>query len=105
MTLLESIVALVILGLAATGFLELFQRVSVATRDTAAWSHAVRVAELTMERAVISPQVLGDTLDGVRRRVELRPWGTTGLREITVSVEVPPPGRATVTLHRLVATP
>jgi len=103
MTLLESIVALVILGLAATGFLELFQRASVATRDTAAWSHAVRVAEFTMERAVLSPQVLADTLNGVRRQVELRPWGTTGLREIIVSIEVPPPGRALVTLHRLVA--
>ena len=48
MTLLESIVALVILGLAAVGFLELFQRASVATRDTANWSRAVAVAELSM---------------------------------------------------------
>jgi len=103
MTLLESIVALVIFGLAATGFLELFQRTSVATRDTAAWSHAVRVAEFTMERAVLSPQVFADTLNGVRRQVELRPWGNAGLREIIVSIEVPPPGRALVTLHRLVA--
>lgn len=102
MTLLESIVALVILGLAATGFLELFQRASVATRDTAAWSQAVRVAEYTMERAVLDPQAVRDTLDGFARRVVLQPWGTTGLREVTVSVELPPPGRAMVTVHRLV---
>jgi hypothetical protein len=105
MTLLESIVALVILGLAATGFLELFQRASVATRNTADWSHAVHVAEYTMERAVLAPQPLRDTVSGMRRTVELRPWGSTRLREITVAVELPPPGTATVTLHRLVPAP
>lgn len=104
MTLLEALVALVILGLAAVGFLELFQRASVATRDTAAWSHAVRVAELTMERAVLTPAPLRDTLHGVHRRVELRPWGR-GLHELVISVTVPPPAGATVTLHRLVAAP
>ena len=105
MTLLESIVALVILGLAATGFLELFQRASVAARNTADWSHAVGVAEYTMEQAVLVPQPLRDTVSGVRRTVELRPWGPSGLREIIVAVELPPPGNATVTLHRLVAAP
>lgn len=102
MTLLESLVALVILGLAAVGFLELFQRASVATRDTAAWSHAVRVAELTMEHAVLVPAPLRDSLGGLQRRVELRPWGQ-GLREVVVSVDVAPPSGATVTLHRLVS--
>lgn len=101
MTLLESLVALVILGLAAVGFLELFQRASLATRDTAAWSHAVRVAELTMERAVLMPAPVRDTIGGLPRRVELRPWGA-GLQELVVSVEVPPPAGATVRLHRLV---
>ncbi len=105
MTLLESIVALVILGLAATGFLELFQRASVAARNTADWSHAVRVAEYTMEHAVLAPLPVRDTVSGVRRTVELRPWGSSTLREITVVVELPPPGTATVTLHRLVAAP
>ncbi len=101
MTLLESIVALVILGLAAVGFLELFQRVSVSTRDTASWSHAVAVAELTMERAVLSADASTDSIGGMRRRVELRPW-KHGLREIVVTVEVPPPLGASVVLHRLV---
>jgi type II secretory pathway pseudopilin PulG len=102
MTLLESIVALVILGLAAVGFLELFQRASVATRDAASWSRAVAVAELTMERAVLRTAASGDTVDGTGRRVELRPW-TGGLREIIVTVDVPPPVGARVVLHRLVA--
>jgi Tfp pilus assembly protein PilV len=104
MTLLESIVALVILGLAAVGFLELFQRASVATRDTAAWSSAVAVAELSMERAVLSPVSATDSVHGMRRQVEIRPW-KAGLREIIVTVDVPPPAGASVVLHRLVAAP
>jgi type II secretory pathway pseudopilin PulG len=102
MTLLESIVALVILGLAAVGFLELFQRASVATRDTSAWSRAVAAAEVSMERAVLSPASASDSVDGMRRRVEVRPWAA-GVREITVTVDVAPPAGASVVLHRLVA--
>lgn len=102
MTLLESIVALVILGLAAVGFLELFQRVSVATRDTASWSRAVAVAELTMEQAVLTAAASTDSTGGLRRRVDIRPW-KHGLREIVVTVDVPPPAGASVVLHRLVS--
>lgn len=105
MTLLESIVALVILGLAAVGCLELFQRASVATRDTATWSRAVAAAELTMERAVITTAASLDTVDGRACRVDVRPWAN-GLREIVVSVDVEPSsGAARVVLHRLVAAP
>ena len=105
MTLLESIVALVILGLAAVGCLELFQRASVATRDAATWSRAVAVAELTMERAVITTAASLDTVDGRACRVDVRPW-TNGLREIVVSVDVEPSSAAArVVLHRLVAAP
>jgi type II secretory pathway pseudopilin PulG len=102
MTLLESIVALVILGLAAVGFLEVFQQASVATRDTAGWSRAVAVAELTMEQAVLRVEASQDTVDGIGRRVEIRPWAA-GLRDVIVTVEVPPPAGARVVLHRLVA--
>ncbi len=104
MTLLESIVALVILGLAAVGFLELFQRATVATRDTAAWSRAVAVAELSMERAVLRAESSRDTVSGLARRIEVRPWAN-GLREIVVTVDVPPPAGASVVLHRLVTAP
>jgi type II secretory pathway pseudopilin PulG len=104
MTLLESIVALVILGLAAVGFLELFQRASVATRDTSGWSRAVAAAEVSMERAVLLPANVRDSIDGLRRRVDVRPWGA-GVREIVVTVDVPPPAGASVVLRRLVSTP
>lgn len=104
MTLLESIVALVILGLAAVGFLELFQRASAATLESARWSHAVSVAELTMERSILAPQALQDTLDGVERRVVITPW-RNGVREIVVSIAVPPSAGAGVVLHRLVSAP
>lgn len=102
MTLLESLVALVILGLAAVGFLELFQRASVATRDTASWSRAVSVAELAMERAVLHPVASSDTSHGLRQQVSIAAW-QHGLRQITVTVDVPPPAGAHVVLHRLVA--
>lgn len=102
MTLLESIVALVILGLAAVGFLELFQRASVATRDTAAWARAVAVAEVAMERAVVTGIASPDSVDGLLPRVAIAPW-QRGLRQITVTVDVPPPAGASVVLHRLVA--
>ena len=101
MTLLESIVALVILGLTAVGFLELFERATVATRDTVAWSRAVAVAEQTMERAVVKPTAYGDSVDGLRRQVQLRPW-RDGLRELIVTVDGAPSGGVHVVLHRLV---
>lgn len=102
MTLLETVVALVVLGLSAVGFLELFQRVSTSARDTVAWTQAVAVAEATMERAIVGePLAARDTLGGLRRAVQVRPW-RGGVQEITVSVELPPPGTATVTVRRLV---
>jgi type II secretory pathway pseudopilin PulG len=104
MTLLESLVALVILGLAATGFLELFQQASAATGDTAAWARAVAAAEVTMERAVVTGVAPRDSVDGMLPRVSIVPW-QRGLRQITVTVDVPPPAGASVVLERLVAAP
>lgn len=100
MTLLETLVALVVLGLAATGFLELFQRASTATVDRAAWQRAVAVAETTMESALAGDRIASDTLDGLRRRLEVRPYGG-GLREVVVTVTLPGAGGARVELHRL----
>ncbi len=102
MTLLETIVAMVVLGLAAVGFLELFQRVSATTRDTVAWTHAVQVAEERMERAVVGETLAGvDTVDGMRTVVRVTPW-RAGIREIEVQVTLPAPGAAQVELRRLV---
>jgi type II secretory pathway pseudopilin PulG len=104
MTLLESLVALVILGLSAVGFLELFQRITVTTRDTAAWTRAVAVAEWSMERAVLGTPALSDTVDGLPRRVVVQPWRGR-VREVVVTVELPAPQGARVELRRLVSAP
>lgn len=102
MTLLETLVALVILGLAAVGFLDLFQQVTRHTRDTVMWTHAVQVAEATMEQAILDDRAaFTDTLAGFRRRVDVTPW-RDGMRDIVVQVALPAPGTARIELHRLV---
>jgi hypothetical protein len=52
----------------------------------------------------LSPVSATDSVHGMRRQVEIRPW-KAGLREIIVTVDVPPPAGASVVLHRLVAAP
>lgn len=104
MTLLETIVAMVVLGLAAVGFLELFQRVSTISRHTVEWTHATQVAEERMERAIVGePLAAVDTVDGLRTVVAVRPW-RAGIREVAVRVELPAPGAAQVEIRRLVMT-
>ncbi|MCU0627099.1 MAG: type II secretion system GspH family protein [Gemmatimonadaceae bacterium] len=100
MTLLESLIALVILALAATGFLELFQRAAAASHDRIAWQHAVAIAESTMERALVDGEVPADSA-GWRRRVERRP-AEDGLQELVVRVERANASALRVELHRLV---
>jgi hypothetical protein len=102
MTLLESIIATVILGLAAVGFLELFQRATVATRDNGGWARAVAAAESGMEAALLVPAAREDTVAGLRRRVALQPGPVPGTREILVTVDAPAPFGAHVELRRLV---
>lgn len=100
MTLLEAMVALVVLGLSAVGFLDLFQQVATRTARTAGRAEVLAVAEATMERALLDRR--GDAaLDsaGLARRVEWRAH-PTGMRELVVTVEGQAGGR--VTLHRLV---
>lgn len=102
MTLLESLIALVVLGLSAVGFLDLFQEVSARTAATASRAQVVAVAEATMEHALAEPSGAVPTYPdsaGLRRRVELRAHAT-GLRELVVTVERDGGGR--VSLHRLV---
>jgi type II secretory pathway pseudopilin PulG len=102
MTLLESIVALVVFGLAAIGFLELFQRVQASAVDAVAWTRAVDVAEATLERAALGEALVADdTLAGLRRRVRIVPYAAR-LRRVTVTVELPAPQRGEFELHRLV---
>jgi Tfp pilus assembly protein PilV len=105
MTLLEAMVALIILGLSATGLLALLQQASGRAADTAAWARVVAEADATMERAVLAPAAaLADTglLRGVHRQVVLRD-AEHGLREIVVVVRDTAPQGPSLTLHRLVA--
>jgi Tfp pilus assembly protein PilV len=86
-TLLEALVALVILGVSATAFLGLFQRASHSARDAAEWTRTVAYAESGMEAIALGTAPV-DTLAGFARSVALRPW-RTGLREVAVTVTSP----------------
>jgi type II secretory pathway pseudopilin PulG len=109
MTLLEALVALVILGLSAVGFLEAFQGTSRATRDAETWVQAVGYAEAAMERTKLGGGAAGapfpDALPpGFARRVDVRPWpGAAGVAEVTVTIALP--GGGAFVLHRLVRSP
>jgi type II secretory pathway pseudopilin PulG len=105
MTLLEALVALVILGLSATGLLSLFQQVSVRAADSTAWTRVVAEADAAMEHAVLAPAgALADSgrVRGVFRSVEWRS-AADGLREVVVTVRDTTPNGPSLTLHRLVA--
>ena len=90
MTLLETMVALVILGLAAVGFLELFQGGARSTRDAEAWTRAVAFAESGMEAALIGGDVRREAegqshFRDLSRRIDATPW-RSGVEEIRVTV-------------------
>ena len=108
MTLLESIIALVILGLAAIGVLDLLGGASRTTREGEVWARAVAYAEAGVEAAKLgSPgraALRGDEAVGAgfTRRIDVRPWGAR-LSDVTVTVTLPAGGRFVV--HRLVPTP
>jgi len=97
LTLLEVMVALVVLSLVALGYLQLFQgshRLVTAARE---WSQAVVYAEDASELARLSgPSLLGTPAEslpgGFRREITSRPW-QPGLRLVTVTVFLPAGGR------------
>lgn len=109
MTLLESLVALVILGLASAGFLQLFQGSSRSTRDAEAWVKAVGYAEASMEQTKLGTRggerSLVDSLPpGFALDTDVQPWlGARGLEQITVTVALPDGGA--FVLRRLVRVP
>jgi len=91
LTLLEVMVALVILGLVGAGFLQAFAgalRVTAQTRD---WAQALVYAELGQERLKIGDsesQGDGQLGGGFTRRTEVRAW-RPGIDRATVTVELP----------------
>jgi type II secretory pathway pseudopilin PulG len=94
-SLLETLVALVILGLAGVGFLEAFQATSRSATDAEEWVEAVAAAEAAMEQTKLG---LAPT-EGPR--VDVRPWpGAAGVELVTVTVALPDGGA--FVLRRLV---
>jgi prepilin-type N-terminal cleavage/methylation domain-containing protein len=107
LTLLEVMVALVILGIVATGFLETFARALRSTAEARRWVRALVYAEAGQEmvkiegpaRAAASQRDLGG---GFSRRIAMRPW-RAGIDRVTVTVTLPDGARFEV--QRLVPAP
>jgi type II secretory pathway pseudopilin PulG len=105
MTLLEALVALVILGASAAGFLGVFQNGARSVQSASAWNRASAAAEAALEESVRAakegtvPNLAPDAVAGVETRVDTRPWSGT-VDDVIVRVSLPD-GRA-MTVHRLV---
>lgn len=107
LTLLEVMVALVILGLVATGFLETFAGALRATAHARTWAQALVYAEEGQEAVKIegAARATGPDISlggGFRRRITTRPWGQS-VDRATVTVTLPDGAR--FELNRLVAAP
>jgi prepilin-type N-terminal cleavage/methylation domain-containing protein len=105
LTLLETMIALVILSMVGVAFLGLFTQATRTANDLEVWSTAVSLAESGMELAVVDvgmPLPATEALpDGFTRTTTLRPWtGGTSLLTVTVAF---PDGRE-FALRRLVAS-
>lgn len=103
MTLLETVIALVILSLAAVGLLELFEGSSRSASDAEAWVTAVAYAEEGVEAARIGPSGVEEyrkrrVISGFSREVRVVP-SDEGLEDIVVTVSLPRGARYVV--HRL----
>ncbi|PYP20531.1 MAG: hypothetical protein DMD53_10335 [Gemmatimonadetes bacterium] len=101
LTLLEVLVALVVLGLVAVAYVQVFHGSHALVASSREWSQAIAYAEDAMERTKLgSTQPSGpDTLPGgFRRQVTTQPW-QPGLTLLTVTVFFPGEGR--FDLHRL----
>ena len=108
MTLFETLVALVILGLTAVGFLQAFQTTTRASHSAGTWVQAVSYAEAAMEQTKLGPDALqgaaSDSLPkGFTRSIEVRPWTfARNIDRVTVTITLPDGGA--FVLERLVAT-
>lgn len=106
-TLLEAMIALVILGLIVTASLQLFGSALRATHTARAWTTATAYAEEGMELAKLDlAGAVGrgpETLEGgFGRQIRVRAWAG-GQSEVIVSVTFPDGGR--FELGRLVGRP
>lgn len=107
LTLLEVMVALVILGLVATGFLETFAGALRGTAHARTWAQALVYAEegqemIKIDRAAQPPSAEIPLGGGFSRRMAMRPW-SQGVARATVIITLPDGAR--FELERLVPTP
>jgi Tfp pilus assembly protein PilV len=102
MTLLEALTGLVILGLAALGFLGVFQVTAHSARDAEVWAQTVAHAEAVMEQTKLGAPLEDLTSpDGFRQSIAKRPTSFPGVQEIAVTITAP--NGKTFTLSRLVS--
>src|SRR5438876_11100008 len=104
LTLLETMVALVILGVVVIGFLEVFQGSTRLWRDTEAWATAVAYAEDGMAVAKLETQLRSShhvLSGGFERSAETRE-SHDGHQLVTV--RVPKPGCGRESLYRQIQT-
>jgi hypothetical protein len=100
MTLLEVMVAFVILGLVIAGYLRLLQGGQALIFASRTWTDVVAAAQDGMERAKLAPDSAGSQPDealpgGLRRRTTVEPW-RPGLALVTVTIAMPGQGRFSV---------
>ena len=111
LTLLETMVALVILGVVVVSYLEVFGGALRVADDARTWSRAVAYAEDGMEQVKLAPPEAAAALSaperlvgGFERWVETRQWaGGDGLVHVTIRVSLP--GGARYALEQLVRSP
>ncbi len=107
LTLLETMVALVILSLVVVGYLEVFGATARSTRNAEDWSRAIAYAEEAMELAKLDLDYVrarGVEMlpGGFQRRVEVAPWSRR-LDQLSVVITFPDGGR--FALQRLIGPP
>jgi type II secretory pathway pseudopilin PulG len=104
MTMLEALVALVILGASAAGFLGVFQNGARAMQSASEWNRATAVAEAALEESVrariagTDAETLRDA-SGIQTRIQAQQWSDR-VDDVIASVTLPD-GRS-LTVHRLV---
>jgi len=111
LTLLETMVALVILGIVVTSYLEVLGGALRVVDHARTWSRAVAYAEDGMEQVKLAPAGPAAALSaperlagGFERWVETRQWGEgDGLVHVTIRVTLPGGGR--YALEQLVRSP
>jgi prepilin-type N-terminal cleavage/methylation domain-containing protein len=107
LTLLETMVALVILGLVVVGYLEVFGASIRAVENARTWSRVVAYAEGGMELAKLDLEVAQrrgrENLEGGFQRWVASESAGEGLELVTVTVAFPDGGR--FTLERLMESP